>query len=255
MKLRQSIYHSIGLAIAMVFTLLFVITILGGVETSSRTNAHPTAFLEKLALQLVVILFIGVGSLLNLLSRRFVSPTLYLVVGVYCLSVIFLPLGIWGVVEIMLHRSQKRQRRPSQNRRRATPEVTPATGPVFGFASWYAPISCLGAALGGGLLASLFYWQPAVGAGIMLRGAAMGLLLLGICFGLLAVARLRDTAIRRTLMTALVGLFLSSVLLTVDSLPFLFVLQHHLLPTSQQGMDPASAAKPDPSGILQAPYP
>lgn len=250
MRLRLGIYHSIGLAIAMVFALIFVINMLGGFEASSRGDAQPGRFVEKLAGELFIILSVGVGSLLSLLARRSVTPTLYLVVTVYCLSVIFLPLGVWGIVEILLRREQKRQRyQPPQKR------ALPATAPAPGFSPWFARISCLGSVMGGILLATFMFHHPAGAAGLNLRVALLGLLVVGILFGLLAVAGLREPAGKGILVPALVGVFLGSVLIAGIGLPTVFALEHRVVERSQNGVDPATAANPNYNGMLQTPNP
>ena len=248
MRLRQSIYHSIGLAIAMVFLFLFAINVFGAMETSSRANTPPTLFLIRLALEVGIILSIGIGSLMNLLIPRFNRKSMALVVSVYCLSVIFLPMGIWGAVEMILNHERRRKKRQSP----AGPISQPASfSPRL--LRWFAGFSWLGAVLGGSLLVLKFFNHPAAVAGLGWQVVPWGAFLISIIFGLMAVWGTRGSPGRGIWVPTLIGIFLSGTLMTATSLPFLFAWQHRILESGKPGLDPAGSTYASPPGPMPAP--
>ena len=117
MKLRHTIYNSIGLGLAGLFGVAILLNVIKMARINAVPSNHPIGYVWALVMQTAVVLFVGGGAIANMTAGRLKSkPTIAMIIT-YCLTCVLLPLGIWGIVELLLVR----------NRRRAMPETTSKT--------------------------------------------------------------------------------------------------------------------------------
>ena len=122
MKLRQSIYNSIGLALAGICSLSLLGRILILMRTNSLPPRHPGEYLFNIILMVMIVFLVGGGGLVNLVKGRLLPwPTVGMIVT-YCLSIVFLPLGVWGIIELLNNGRRRRKGREfgDQSRARAS---------------------------------------------------------------------------------------------------------------------------------------
>lgn len=99
MRLRHTLFNIVGVTLA----LIFVISGCGQLSGGGR--------MSHLAWTVLVVLLVGGGSIANLSERRLARwPTIAMIVG-YVASILLLPFGIWGVIELVLERNRLRRRR------------------------------------------------------------------------------------------------------------------------------------------------
>jgi hypothetical protein len=108
MKLRHTIFNSIALSIAGLAVVLLIFKVFSALLYSRVQNRHPVEFLLSIVVLLGVICLIGGGGFSNLVKDRLEPKPTFAMCILYCLSVIFCPVGIWGFVELQLGRVKKR---------------------------------------------------------------------------------------------------------------------------------------------------
>lgn len=123
MKLRQTIYNSIGLGLAGVCAL----SLLGRILRLARMNAipsrHPVEFLFSLVVSAMIIGLVGGGSLLNLVKGRLQTRATIAMIITYCLTIILLPLGIWGIIELQANEKRRGRRQEVETHDRAESSI------------------------------------------------------------------------------------------------------------------------------------
>jgi hypothetical protein len=109
MKLRHTIFNSAVLAIAgleAVFLFFGFLAIVSGHSHIAR--AHPVRSLIELGIEFMVVLCFGGGGIANLSAGRLKrKPTIYIIIASF-LSCVFIPLGVWGIVELNLIQAARR---------------------------------------------------------------------------------------------------------------------------------------------------
>jgi hypothetical protein len=99
MKQSHIMFNIVGLIIAMICA----ISGCGKIEM----HGHESSLLWT---GLIMLLVEG-GGFANLVRRRLTpGPTITMITG-YCISVLLIPLAIWGIVLLVIERNRKRRRR------------------------------------------------------------------------------------------------------------------------------------------------
>jgi hypothetical protein len=108
MRLRHTIYNSIGLVLAALFSLAILFNILKMVRINGVPGHHPFGYFWALVTQMAVVCFAGGGAVANMAAGRLKpKPTIAMIIA-YCLTCVLLPMGIWGIIELRMIRDRRR---------------------------------------------------------------------------------------------------------------------------------------------------
>jgi hypothetical protein len=118
MNLRQTIYNSIGLGVAGFSALLVPGNLLRLARANGLPHHHPAGFLFCLIWCGMAVFLIGGGSLVNLGKGRLQFGATIAMSITYCLSIILIPLGIWGIIELQAVPHQRHGHPSSEGHRR-----------------------------------------------------------------------------------------------------------------------------------------
>ena len=111
MKLRHTIFNSIGLAIAGIAGVCFILSLIAITSGRSYTlQRHPVIAVIDVGMELAVALCLGGGGLANILAGRLKPKATITMIVVSFLTCAFIPLGIWGIFELTISRDRKRAR-------------------------------------------------------------------------------------------------------------------------------------------------
>jgi len=143
MKLRHTIFNSIGLGVASFvgYSCFGTVLLIFFTHVGLR---HPGRYIFQIFYDSVIIFGVGGSALVNLASGRLKSsPTLVMVV-VYFLSIFLFPLGIWGIVELLGNSNKKYRHRERIDRYVASPKKNAAGGNLarvrwLAALSWFIP--------------------------------------------------------------------------------------------------------------------
>ena len=111
MKLRHTIFNSTGLGLAGISGAVLFLNIIRMARINGVPSHHPIGYAWVLLMDLAMILFVGGGAIANLTAGRLKSkPTMAMII-VYFLTCVFLPMGIWGIIELRLDRDRGKAKR------------------------------------------------------------------------------------------------------------------------------------------------
>ena len=97
MKLGHLIFNVVGISIALFLALAEVFNLDAEVTHARFFHHWPGLWSFCVLYNIFLVLLIGGGSLANLINRRLKpGPTIGIVVG-YALSIVFIPLAVWGI--------------------------------------------------------------------------------------------------------------------------------------------------------------
>jgi len=207
MKLRHTIYNSIGLGVAGICALLWLGKVLLLMRMNSLPNRHPVDFIVSFILLLMTVVLVGGGGVANLTSGRLQPRATTVMVIAYFLTIIFIPLGIWGVIELQSCREARRRYRGGNH---GTPDSAIFSRPLL---RWMATASWAGPA-GGFVLAVLCastHHRPLVlVAALTFLLVVMASLVLGAVALVLAISRQDKQGI---LVPAIIGISVSALII------------------------------------------
>jgi TRAP-type C4-dicarboxylate transport system permease small subunit len=219
MKLRHTIFNSIGLAIAGVFGLLFVLNLL---TIGHVSNSRAVSYLFDMVLGAIVVVGVGGTALVNLVTDRLQPKMTWVMIAVYFLTCAFSLLGIWGILELLL----------DSNRRGSRHSETPRTRnntPTFslGFTRWAAHISWVSpvASFIVVLACTAFHSKAILHLAVLVL---FFVLAVSLALGVAALYSIRDHGKRGILAPALAGTFFNGFLLTLIGLALFAGVQEGL---------------------------
>lgn len=209
MKLRHTIFNSIGLAVAGIAGVMFILTLLGVVSGSYKTQRNPVSTLTGIGAELVIVLCLGGGGMSNLVSDRLKPKPTIVMITVYCLTCFLLPIGIWGIFELRAGGDQKRKIQTKGNSaavRKSPLKNNPAPARQAAHICWISAVAGFIVAV----LCGSTHINPIVFLGAVV--ATLGMLL-SLAFGIYALMRIKELGKKGILLPALIGLIISFVFL------------------------------------------
>ena len=222
MKLRHTIFNSIGLGVASFvgYSCFGTVLLIFFTHVGLR---HPGRYIFQIFYDSVIIFGVGGSALINLASGRLKSsPTLVMVV-VYFLSIFLFPLGIWGIVELLGNSNKKYRHRERIDRYVASPKKNAASGNLarvrwLAALSWFIPSAGIILVAAAGSMHHEALIQPVISVSVV------GVLL-SLIFGLYALFNVSEYGKPGILLPAVIGTVVSSflVLYIVASLAFGYV--------------------------------
>jgi hypothetical protein len=108
MKLRVTIFNSIGLAIAAAAAVVFSMSIINMLDGRGYyAQEHPLQMLLSAGVELVIALCLGLGGMNNLLAGRMKTVPTRAMIAAFFISIILFPLAIWGIYELKLNQDRR----------------------------------------------------------------------------------------------------------------------------------------------------
>lgn len=209
MKLRHTIYNSIGLALAGLYALGLARQIILLMLGHSVRTKHPVEFVVIFIMEVLVVAFVGGGGLTNLANGRLQrKPTLMMIIT-YCVTVVFLPLGIWGLYELETNEKKRRRHREGENRGRTESSTFSTT-----FLRRAATLSWV-FSVGGLVILFLLYCasphnRPLVSVSILIY---LVMLILSLILGIVALCGVREHGKPGILIPSIFGISVSALIL------------------------------------------
>lgn len=210
MKLRHTIFNSIGLAIAGIVGVMLVLTLFSVVSGHSYAAQNRSiATLFWMGIELAIVVCLGGCGLSNLVSDKLKPKATTVMIVAYCLTCFLLPVGIWGIIELWQNREgmrRKQSRGDVFTSGKSSFKSRPASAHRAANISWISAI--------GGFVVAVICGSTHVD-NIAFLGAATATLgmFVSLAYGIYALLCIREHGKQQILIPALIGTMVSGFFL------------------------------------------